>query len=278
MGRAAKRLGLAAWLVLLCFGVYQLQWAIERSRERRGTAEPLYLPNGKLLHVVSLGYDSAVADVLWLYSIQYAMEQFWGERKYVWLQHIFDLITELDPQFEAAYIQGAMFLGMMQRRPEMALKLLEKGKKNNPDSWIYPAEQSFYAAIHLKDRKRAIAYVQEAADKPGSPPQLYSRLANLYRKTGKQELALRQWLQLEKSTSDPKFRKVAQENVAWLMRALAKQYPKFAATRWRQIAAATDDKDFAAVAAEQIRQIEERLAKLAPEQHGPEALPDTVEP
>src|SRR5262245_47072171 len=195
------RIGKVAWFLLLCICVYHLQWSIELSRQNRTQMDPLYLPNGKLLHIVSLGYDNVLADVLWLHSIQYVMREFWSTKKYVWLKHIFDLITELDPRFEAAYVEGAMFLGMMQGKPNEAIALLEKGKQNNPGHWVYPAEQSFYAALQLRDRKRAIAYINEALALPGAPPELLSRLANLYRTMGKQELALRQWEQIEQTTA-----------------------------------------------------------------------------
>jgi tetratricopeptide (TPR) repeat protein len=272
--RGLRRLLAAASLVLLGYGVYKTQWAIELSRQGREQADSLYLPNGKLLPIVSLGYDNVMADVLWLYSIQYVMEQFWGRHKYVWLYHIFDLITELDPQFEAAYVQGAMFLGMMQGRPKKAIELLEKGKRNNPDSWIYPAEQSFYSALQLRNRKQALEYLKEAASKPGSPPQLYSRLANLYRTMGKAELALRQWTQIEQSTHDPKFRKVAQANIEWYLQQLAKQYPKWALQRWQSIARTTTDPSFAELAGGHAKELAERLGKLPADQHGPEKLPE----
>jgi tetratricopeptide (TPR) repeat protein len=269
---------LAAWLLLLGFGVYHIQWAIELSRQNRATSDSLYLPNGKLLPVVSLGYDNVMADVLWLYSIQYVMEQFWGEHKYVWLFHIFDIITELDPQFEAAYVQGAVFLGMMQGRPQKAIELLEKGKRNNPDAWVYPAEQSFYAALQLKDRKRALEYLNEAASKPGAPPQLLSRLAYLYQKNGKAELALRQWMQMEQTTQDPKFRKVAQANVEWYLQTLAKQYPRWALQRWQGIARTTTDPQFAELARKRVQEIQDSLDKLPAAHHGPEAPPDANNP
>ena len=264
-----------AWFLLLCLCIYRLQWSVELSRPTRTGADPLYLPNGKLLHVVSLGYDNVLADVLWLHSIQYVMQEFWGTKKYAWLRHIFDLITELDPRFEAAYVQGAMFLGMMQGKPAEAIDLLEKGKKNNPSHWVYPAEQSFYAALHLRDRKRAVAYINEALALPDAPPALLSRLANLYRTMGKQELALRQWQQVEKTTTDPKFRQVAQANLEYLLRGLEKQYPRVALFRWREIESTNNDPGFVFRARENIARIEAKLKQLPANQHGPEQLPES---
>ena len=276
MGR--RRVFLAAWVLLLAFGVYRLQWAIELSRQNRGPSGSLYLPNGKLLPIISLGYENVMADVLWLYAIQYVMEEFWGEHRYLWLFHIFDLITDLDPKFEAAYVQGAVFLGMMQGRPQKAIELLEKGKRNNPDAWVYPAEESFYAALLLRDRKKAVELLQEAASKPGSPPQLLSRLAYLYQKNGKAELALRQWMRIEQTTEDRKFRAIAQANVEWYMGSLSKQYPAWALQRWQSIARATTDPAFAEKAQAHVKELEETLRAKPPGAHGVEPSPDAGPP
>jgi hypothetical protein len=263
--RRRRPLLAAAWLLLLALGVYELQWAIEQSRGRRGRDEPLYLPNGKILNVLSLGYDNVLADLLWLYSIQYALEEFWSGRKYEWLDHIFHLITDLDPQFKAAYMQGAIFLGMMQGRPDLAIGLLQKGKTNNPQDWEYPAEQSFYAMLHLKDIERAILYVKEAASIQGSPPQLMARLAGYYRRAGQRELSATQWMQLEKGSGDPRFRKVAQQNIMLLLDELAKDEPGRAADLWRSVASSTDDPDFAQLAHEREGRLRIQLRQSHPE-------------
>ncbi len=243
-----------AWLLLLCLGIYHLQWAIEESRPVRPPDQPLYLPNGNFIKVVSLGYDAVMADFLWLYSIQYAIQEFWGKKKYRWLHHIFNLITDLDPQFETAYVMGAIFLGMMQTRPDLAIDLLDKGAKANPDSWIYPSEASFYAALHLKDRRKAMAYLEEASTKPGFPVALKQKLARYYHLEGKTELAIRQWLSIEENAESDAFRKLARES---LLRAMNRstEPPEVLLRLWKRVEKAIANQEFKATAKKKIEEL-----------------------
>ena len=86
------------------------------------TAHPLlYLPSGKYLKVAALGFDGLLADLLYLWSIQ-----FYGsydiKDRYTYLERIYDqVITELDPHYLDPYLVGALIMTAEARNPTRGL-------------------------------------------------------------------------------------------------------------------------------------------------------------
>src|SRR3989454_3389627 len=136
------------------------------------TAHPLlYLPSGKYLKVAALGFDGLLADLLYLWSIQ-----FYGsydiKDRYTYLERIYDqVITELDPHYLDPYLVGALIMTAEARNPEMALKLLDKGVRANPDQWIMPFEAGFLCYNDLHDYRPAAGhFVKPPRGWGGRPP------------------------------------------------------------------------------------------------------------
>src|SRR5881296_4490473 len=131
-GRSLMTLGALACLLLAVI----VQGRIEGER-RGGSVHPLlYLPSGKFLKVMALGFDGLLADVLYLWSIQYYANYDIRDR-YNYLEQIYDqVITELDPHYLDPYLVGALIMTAEARNPEMALRLLDKAVSANPDQWL----------------------------------------------------------------------------------------------------------------------------------------------
>src|SRR5436309_15112867 len=127
-GRSLMTLGALACLLLAVI----VQGRIEGER-RGGSVHPLlYLPSGKFLKVMALGFDGLLADVLYLWSIPYYGNYDIKDR-FEYLERIYEqLITELDPHYLDPYLVGALIMTAEARKPEMALKLLDKGVRANP--------------------------------------------------------------------------------------------------------------------------------------------------
>src|SRR5258705_368740 len=110
---AVLRLRSARTLMALCAAVSLLLAALVQGRIEAGRrASPihplLYLPSGKYLKTMALGFDGLLADVLYLWSIQYYGNYDIRDR-YTFLEQIYDqVITELDPHYLDPYLVGAL--------------------------------------------------------------------------------------------------------------------------------------------------------------------------
>jgi hypothetical protein len=168
-------IGGLALIALLGAGVVRLQMVRER---RFPDAEPaqqiLYVSSPAVMKRMALSYDSVAADLYWIRAIQY----YGGtrlsptpEKSYDLLYPLLDLTTGLDPNFNIAYRFGAFFLSEKRPggagRPDLAIRLLEKGMHARPDRWEYPHDIAF---VHYRDGeyKQAAEWFLRAADTPGA--------------------------------------------------------------------------------------------------------------
>jgi tetratricopeptide (TPR) repeat protein len=189
---------LALWVLL---GVCVVGWtvpqvSIDYRRNRwLQTDSLLFLPTGEYLDIASLGYQSLMADVLYLWSIQYYGHHRTNEgRKYLW--RIFDVITDLDPRYQDAYLTGALVMASDMADPEMAIELLKKGADENPDDWIYWVEAAHYAWIDLEDYPRAAGYFDRALEKKGVPAFIRRARAGMSEYAGQSDQALALWVDI----------------------------------------------------------------------------------
>jgi tetratricopeptide (TPR) repeat protein len=162
---------LALWLAIVgCMAVWVgAQRAVDRERALWPEAYPLlFLPNGSYLSAASLGFHVLLADVIYLWSIQYYGHRRTPEgRKYLW--RIYTTIADLDPEFIDAYTTGALVMAADMSDPAMAVELLERGMESNPDSWQLPNEAGWYSYMSLQDTETAERYFELASQKPDAP-------------------------------------------------------------------------------------------------------------
>ena len=59
--------------------------------------EVVYVPDIEQLRLLTLGYDRAAADFVWLRTLSYFARHFTTDRQYPWLEHLLEQIIELDP-------------------------------------------------------------------------------------------------------------------------------------------------------------------------------------
>ncbi len=144
---------IASVVVVLCFmGLIGFSQArIDALHEEALEDELLYIPNKTLLKHFTAGMSNIVADLLWVETIQYTVREFHDpQRKFTWLEHMCHAVTDLDPYFEGAYVNGGMFLSSI-GADEKALKLLRKGFVRNPDSWEIPYEMVKVYVLNRRD-------------------------------------------------------------------------------------------------------------------------------
>ena len=132
------RLGLPLLLSAAIWSQLQIE---ARLGGFRAQEEVLYLWDGEHVKRLFPGFESLMADLYWLRTVQYfgGHLHFDTERDFDLLEPLVDITTTLDPRFELAYRYGATFLAEPYPngagRPEAAVALLEKGVRNNPENW-----------------------------------------------------------------------------------------------------------------------------------------------
>jgi hypothetical protein len=191
---------------------------LQRERDARyppaePTEESLYLTSGSLLMRLSLGYRSLAADLYWFRAIQHfggtrrkiyppeqpvgvPLEE--GAEPYKLLYPLLDLTTTLDPYFTGAYRFGSIFLAEPYPggpgRPDLAIALLEKGLRVEPDNWEYMYDIGFVHYWWHRDYEAAGRWFAKSGEVPGAPWWMRSMAAVTLANGGNRENARLMWL------------------------------------------------------------------------------------
>ena len=198
----------AVILILLLGGVIGLQ----AVHERRGgvpaadTPDMLYVRSPEAMKRLALSYQSLLADVYWIRAVQH----YGGTRlsndpnaSYDLLYPLLDLTTSLDPRFNVAYLFGSLFLAGPPPggpgRPDLAIALLEKGLRAQPEKWEFAQTIGFVHYWWRQDYPEAAAWFQRAADMPGGPFWLKSMAAVTLAEGGRRESSRQLWQELARS-------------------------------------------------------------------------------
>jgi tetratricopeptide (TPR) repeat protein len=153
------------------------------------------LPSSKTLKIMSFGFQNLAADMLFIWSIQFYSAYHLNNR-FDYIEHIYNLITDLNPTYLAPYFVGSWIMALEAGDYRMAIRLLEKGSKNNPGEWIFDHEAGFYAYKNLKDLELAKKFFQRAASKPGAPSHLRRRMAHMVYLQDDLVSAYNMWLEI----------------------------------------------------------------------------------
>jgi hypothetical protein len=189
--------------------IFGLQVKIDKTRSSGTEPETflLYLPSGRLLRPLTLGYREMAADLLWIKTIDYFGGHFAGDKSYTWLYHMLDLVTTLDPHFISPFHFGAVVLSMEANQEENSEKLLAKAMRLHPTVWQFPFYMGFNLYFYKKDYKEASRYIGMAAQLPGSPTYLGRFAANLYMTAGDESSGLIFLREIYRNTKDEKMKK-----------------------------------------------------------------------
>jgi len=111
-----------------------------------------------------------------------------------------DLVTSLSPHFIRPFSFGAFAL-VDAGRPDLSMKLLERGFRENPTQWGFPAYLGYFAyqygtGTKAENSRAAAAWDRKAAAVPSSPPYLVRLAAVLSGKGGDVEKAVLLWGQV----------------------------------------------------------------------------------
>ena len=201
-------LGMGGILLLACVG--WLQGELDRRQDRtvvqiEGLAQ---LPKGEYLKPGLLGYHHLGADILWLRLIQVIGKKQNSADEYEWMYHALDVITMLDPQYAYAYYAGGIILGDLANRPDLSIRLLERGVSANPDVWNIPFLLGYNYYFLLGDPVKGAEYIMKAASLPDGPSYLPGLATRMAAEAGSPDTAMAFLEARLRETQDPEMREV----------------------------------------------------------------------
>ncbi len=158
-----------AWLCLgICLMcavlIKPVQDRLDARLGKLATQEPdvLFFSSPSLIKKMALGYDSLLADIYWMRTIQYYGRREEAEKraiKYKNLPALLDITTSLDPHLTDAYRSGSSFLAEADPigagQPLEAVKLLDKGIRAHPEQWELVYDKGFIYYWYMRDYRTA---------------------------------------------------------------------------------------------------------------------------
>ncbi len=219
----------------LLFAVAHARVRLEGIDRGRLPAELLYLPEGPYLRALALGHEETLADLLYIWAIQYYSSYRDSETRFEYLEQVFGgAITELDPYYTEVYLIGALVMSLEARDPMMALRLYDKGlaREDLPERW----KLAYWAGWECFMARRydcAREYWMRARKMPGAPVQLLRLAAASLAKAGDLEGALAEYRRLAENPPDERTRRVAEYWVQRLEQEVALSAIERALEAWR---------------------------------------------
>jgi tetratricopeptide (TPR) repeat protein len=212
-------------IVVLGAGVVGLQAVHERQGgPLEATAENLlYVRSPEAMQRLALSYDALLADLYWIRAVQH----YGGTRlskdpatRYDLLYPLLDLTTSLDPHFRVAYLFGSIFLAEPPPggpgRTDLAIALLEKGLRTEPEQWEYAQAIGFVHYWWRNDYEQAAAWFSRAADVPGAPVWMRLLAATTLAQGGSRASSRLLWQQILSTAEDGWYRSEAQRRLRQL--------------------------------------------------------------
>ena len=212
------------WLlaVVLFFGfagVWQLQHNIDLEKSSVQTEQDqVALRSAKVLKIVSLEYAPLVAAIYWTRVVQYFGEKHrFHQTNLDLLWPLLDITTTLDPHLMPAYRFGSTFLSdhppRGEGRPDLAVKLLERGIKANPDEWRLYQDLGNVYYFDAKDYAKASQAFAEGGKNPKSMIWMKVMAAKIASEGESPETSFFLWQQVYQSSKDPAVQRNAEEHL-----------------------------------------------------------------
>jgi hypothetical protein len=181
---------LAAAISSVAWGVHTANTYLDarvRTREASGDVGPL--PDGRAVRVLALGFERLVADLFWLRTVYYVGDEASLEAGYPAAARLAELVTDIDPEFNTAYVLMNSVLTVLRPEADAAIALLDKGIRHLPDKWRLRFLQGFNHFMYRQDYAMAAEFMRSAAER-GGPPYLPLLATRLYAEAGDPETAL----------------------------------------------------------------------------------------
>jgi tetratricopeptide (TPR) repeat protein len=186
---------------------------VQKYRYRPYLHEKLYLPSGKFVEQISLGYREVAADMVWLQAVQYYGDFRKGNHDLKYFRGLIDITTTLDPHFIFAYVFGALVVSEDVGSFEEGMEILKEGISRNPQSWQLPFEIAFLNFINRRDPQLAGRYFELASRMPGAPEYTKRFAAFVYSRAGDSDSSIRLWEEYMEHTENPFLKELAERYI-----------------------------------------------------------------
>ena len=203
-------------------GIWRLQQHIDRQLENlHEEQDEVLLRSPKMMNALSLEYAPLMADIYWTRVVQYYGSK--SERREQNLDSLWpllDLATQLDPNLVPAYRFGSTFLAEAQPvglgRPDLAIQLLERGIRENPEQWRLYQDLGNVYYFSLRDNQKASdAYVQ-GSKVPNAAPWMMLMAARIVERGNTRQTSRLLWSEIYESSQDPAIKENAKTHLLLL--------------------------------------------------------------
>ncbi|MBS4016354.1 MAG: hypothetical protein KGZ86_07985 [Candidatus Latescibacteria bacterium] len=212
-----RRIIILVTLIIGILAVWSIQFNLDLSRKttiREQLMEELsYFPSGKFLKPAVIEYQTAVADIIYLRAIQYYAHHLLSDRKYIWLNHIFNILNALDPHFIGAFDFGSIILAWDAEQIDEAMKLLYSAIANNPTNWKLVFNAAFIEYMLTKDYVSAGYYFEIASKLPETWAITNRWAAFAFARGGATQLAVEVWYSIYETTENRKLKEIAEREL-----------------------------------------------------------------
>jgi tetratricopeptide (TPR) repeat protein len=213
---------IAAFTLVLCLGgVALIARKLEVLRAGATLEETMLLRSPKLARYMSLGYTGLAADIYWTRAIQYFGEKHQTRTsRYELLEPLLNLTTTLDPHLIVAYEFGAFFLAQKAPQgagdPEAAVRLVERGIRQNPDRWRLYFNLGFIHYIERHDYEAAARAFEAGSRHPHALPWMKTMAAKMREKAGDVNIARALWTNIYETSTESTMRENAKQHLVAL--------------------------------------------------------------
>jgi hypothetical protein len=190
-------------------GVWRLQQRIDVQQNAVVTEDDqVMLRSSKLVKSLSLEYAPLAADIYWTRVVQYFGNKQAGKQldlRLLW--PLLDVTSVLDPQLMPVYDFGSTFLSDAPPRgagrPDLAVELLERGLRANPDEWRLYYDLGFVYYFDMKDYAKASAALYEGSKNPKALIWMKTMAAKIATEGNSTETSNFLWQDVYNTTKDP---------------------------------------------------------------------------
>ncbi len=182
------------------------------AARRTGTTfeqELAFYPSGRMLRQAACGFQSVLADLLWLRAIQYYGEHRKTDLVFEKAAHVFRVLTDLDPGFVEAYRFGALVVVEDARDPASGFEILRKGIRENPGSWELPFDLGFHH-FQRGEYGRAASYFRRAYSLHPENEQVARFAAHAEKRRGGLDSSEEMWKEILQTTENERYREAAE--------------------------------------------------------------------